>query len=203
MNTEIIGIFVTFLVAVGGEFLKIGDTKPTKVDVRIIAATNRNFEQEIKGGHFRADLYYRISVFEITLPTLRERVEDIALLAERFRKQFALEQGNTVKAIAPDAIDAMKRYAWPGNIRELRNAMERAIILCTTSTIQVSDLPYEVQQQDKPIQEGASTLDLASVEKEHIQKVLQHTGGNKTKTAELLGIALTTLYRKMAEYNIN
>ncbi|MCC9043477.1 sigma-54 dependent transcriptional regulator [Myroides sp. M-43] len=185
-----------------GEFLKIGDTKPTKVDVRIIAATNRNFEKEINEGHFREDLYYRISVFEINLPALRERIDDIALLAELFRKQFAAEQRSAVQAISTEALEAMKLYPWPGNIRELRNAMERAIILCMHTKLEVGDLPYEVQQKYKPTEDGLSALDLASVEKQHIQKVLQHTNGNKTKTAELLGIALTTLYRKMAEYGI-
>lgn len=186
-----------------GEFLKIGETRPTKVDVRIIAATNRNLEKEIKEGQFREDLYYRISVFEIYLPALRERIEDIPLLAERFRKQFAFEQGMSIQKITPEALEAMKLYQWPGNIRELRNALERAIILCTTASIDLCDLPYELQQQGTPLHEGSTALDLASVEKQHIQKVLAHTKGNKTKTAELLGIALTTLYRKMTEYAIN
>ncbi|MGL4585379.1 MAG: sigma-54 interaction domain-containing protein, partial [Flavobacterium sp.] len=185
-----------------GEFLKIGETKPTKVDVRIIAATNRDFEKEIKEGHFREDLYYRISVFEIGLPALRERIDDIPLLAERFRKQFTEEQRSIVTSISKETLEAMKLYSWPGNIRELRNAMERAIILCMNTSLQVEDMPYEVQQKYIPTGEKNTALDLATVEKLHIQKVLQHTNGNKTKTAELLGIALTTLYRKMTEYNI-
>ncbi|MDM1046457.1 sigma-54-dependent Fis family transcriptional regulator [Myroides sp. 1354] len=185
-----------------GEFLKIGETKPTKVDVRIIAATNRAFDTAIQAGLFREDLYYRLSVFEIHLPALKERKEDIPLLAERFRAQFATEQGSGVQSIAKEALEALQQYAWPGNIRALRNAMERAVILCTQSAIQLNDLPYEVQQQGIVTQEGSTALDLATVEKLHIQRVLQHTKGNKTKTAELLGIALTTLYRKMTEYEI-
>lgn len=185
-----------------GEFLKIGETKPTKVEVRIIAATNRDLEKEIKEGHFREDLYYRVSVFEISLPALRERVEDIPLLAMRFCKQFAAAQHSMVQTISNEALEAMKRYTWPGNIRELRNAMERAVILCTHTALQLEDLPYEVQQKSQTAGEGLVALDLATVEKLHIQKVLQHTKGNKTKTAELLGIALTTLYRKMTEYNL-
>lgn len=185
-----------------GEFLKIGETKPTKVEVRIIAATNRDLEKEIKEGNFREDLYYRISVFEISLPALRERVEDIPLLAMRFCNQFAAAQHSMVQTISSEALEAMKRYTWPGNIRELRNAMERAVILCTHTALQLDDLPYEVQQKSQTEGEGLSALDLATVEKLHIQKVLQHTKGNKTKTAELLGIALTTLYRKMTEYNL-
>lgn len=185
-----------------GEFLKIGDTKPTKVDVRIIAATNRDFEKEIKEGHFREDLFYRISVFQIHLPALKERIDDIPLLAERFRKQFVAEQRSAVMSISIEALEAMKCYSWPGNIRELRNAMERAVILCVETALQLSDLPWEVQQKYTPSNGGTPGLDLASVEKQHIQKVLLHTNGNKTKTAELLGIALTTLYRKLTEYNI-
>lgn len=185
-----------------GEFLKIGETKPTKVDVRIIAATNRAFDTAIQAGLFREDLYYRLSVFEIHLPALKERKEDIPLLAERFRAQFATEQGSGVQSIAKEALEALQQYAWPGNIRALRNAMERAVILCTQPAIQLNDLPYEVQQQGIVTQEGSTALDLATVEKLHIQRVLQHTKGNKTKTAELLGIALTTLYRKMTEYEI-
>ena len=185
-----------------GEFLKIGETKLTKVDVRIIAATNRDFESTIKQGLFREDLYYRLSVFEIHLPALRDRVGDIPVLAERFRAQFALEQASGVQTVSPAALDALSYYAWPGNIRELRNAMERATILCTQTAIQVSDLPYEIQKQYTPSAVASLALDLATVEKQHIQRVLQHTKGNKTKTAELLGIALTTLYRKMTEYNI-
>ena len=185
-----------------GEFLKIGETKPTKVEVRIIAATNRDLEKEIKEGNFREDLYYRISVFEISLPALRERVEDIPLLAMRFCNQFAAAQHSMVQTISNEALEAMKRYTWPGNIRELRNAMERAVILCTHTALQLEDLPYEVQQKSQTEGEGLAALDLATVEKLHIQKVLQHTKGNKTKTAELLGIALTTLYRKMTEYNL-
>ena len=182
--------------------MKIGETKLTKVDVRIIAATNRDFESTIKQGLFREDLYYRLSVFEIHLPALRDRVGDIPVLAERFRAQFALEQASGVQTVSPAALDALSYYAWPGNIRELRNAMERATILCTQTAIQVSDLPYEIQKQYTPSAVASLALDLATVEKQHIQRVLQHTKGNKTKTAELLGIALTTLYRKMTEYNI-
>ncbi|MBB1137927.1 sigma-54 dependent transcriptional regulator [Myroides sp. WP-1] len=185
-----------------GEFLKVGDTKPTKVDVRIIAATNRAFDVVIKEGLFREDLYYRLSVFEIHLPPLRERIEDIPLLAERFRSFFTQEQSNGVQSIAKEALDALKHYAWPGNSRELRNAIERASILCTQTEIQLADLPYEIQQQGATAPNGNTALDLATVEKLHIQRVLQHTKGNKTKTAELLGIALTTLYRKMTEYHI-
>ena len=186
-----------------GTFFKIGETKPTQVNVRIIAATNRNFDKEIKAGHFREDLYYRISVFEIRLPALRERMEDIPVLAEHFRAQFAATSLNPVQSIARETLACMQHYSWPGNIRELRNTMERALILCTGVSLQVEDLPGEVQQKSEQTRQETTALDLASIEKQHIQKVLEYTKGNKTKTAELLGIALTTLYRKMADYNLN
>lgn len=186
-----------------GEFIKIGETKPTRVDVRIIAATNKNFDQAIQAGQFREDLYYRLSVFEIHLPPLRDRIADLPFLAERFIHQFAVKQKTTGVKLTPEALTAMQRYAWPGNIRELRNAMERAVILCLDHTITIRDLPYEVQQiYTEASAAGTTALDLATVEKHHIQHVLAYTQGNKTKAAELLGIAVTTLYRKMTEYEI-
>lgn len=186
-----------------GEFLKIGETKPTKVDVRIIAATNRDFEKEIRVGQFREDLFYRISVFQIHLPALKERREDISALEQVFRARFAVQLGKDIPTIAPEAFEALQQYNWPGNIRELRNTIERAIILCDDKSIKLGDLPFEIQKAIGTHPDESQALDLASVEKHHIQKVLQHTKGNKTKTAELLGIALTTLYRKLTEYNIN
>lgn len=185
-----------------GEFLKIGDSKPTKVDVRIIAATNRSFEKEIALGNFREDLFYRISVFQIELPPLRERMVDVVLLANEFLTIFSTQLNKKINSINTDVIEILQFHEWPGNIRELKNVMERAVILANFETITLDDLPFELQQA-KPM-EGKilSAFELASAEKLHIQKVLQYTNGNKTKTAELLGIALTTLYRKLAEYQL-
>lgn len=186
-----------------GEFLKIGDTKPTKVNVRIIAATNRSFEKEIALGNFREDLFYRISVFQIELPALRNRMIDIPLLVDYFIGVFSSQSNAGRIGISAEANEALQMHEWPGNIRELKNVIERALILANTKLIELNDLPFEFQQMKSKQGKSLSAFELASAEKLHIQKVLQYTNGNKTKTAELLGIALTTLYRKLAEYEIN
>jgi DNA-binding NtrC family response regulator len=179
-----------------GEFIKLGDIKTTRVNVRIIAATNRDLKKSIETGEFREDLYYRLNVFAIQLPSLRQRTEDIPELAEYFLSLYDPEK--KIK-IGKEATKLLQSYIWKGNIRELRNVLERACILTETEEILPEHLPYEIQKQDKTISEN---LSLASVEKKHIQKVLEYTKGNKTKTAEYLGIGLTTLYRKMDEYQI-
>lgn len=186
-----------------GEFLKVGDSKPTRVDVRLIAATNRDLQAEIQNGHFREDLYYRISVFEIRLPSLRERKADVALLAQHFLRLFAHKTNKKINRINGDCLHALELHAWKGNIRELKNVVERAVILCEGNTLSLQDLPHDFQHLTQPTPSPLSAFSLASVEKLHIQKVLNHTNGNKTKTAELLGIALTTLYRKLEEYKLN
>lgn len=182
-----------------GEFIKVGDEKTSKVNVRIIAATNRNLKKEIEQGHFREDLYYRLNVFSIQLPPLRERVEDIPVLAKHFLSLFASRENKTDLSVSKEALQLMQRYSWNGNIRELRNVMERAVILSDGNKILPEHLPYEIQKQSNS---STDSLTLSSVEKTHIEKVLQYTKRNKTKTAELLGIGLTTLYRKIEEYHI-
>jgi DNA-binding NtrC family response regulator len=182
-----------------GEFIKLGDAKTTKVDVRIIAATNRDLAKAIEAGEFREDLYYRLNVFSIQLPPLRERSEDIAGLAEYFLSYYSQKEKTQAIKIGKEALALLKQHVWKGNIRELRNVLERAIILTEGSEILPEHLPYEIQKQDQTV---SNELSLASVEKNHIQKVLQYTKGNKTKAAEYLSIGLTTLYRKMDEYHI-
>jgi two-component system NtrC family response regulator len=186
-----------------GEFLRVGETKPTKVNVRIIAATNRNLQKEIEQGHFREDLFYRISVFQIELPALRERVLDIEPLSQYFLQLFALRTNKKIRSVSPECIEALKRHQWNGNIRELKNVIERAVILCDDS-VELEHLPIEIQKAAGSGAQGRtlSAFDLASAEKIHIQKVLNYTNGNKTKTAELLNIALTTLYRKISEFGL-
>jgi len=189
-----------------GEFLKVGDNKPTKINVRIIAATNRDLQTEIENGNFREDLYYRINIFNIQLPPLRERVVDIEELAKYFLVKFSQKAGKKMIAISPDYVEALKQHSWKGNIRELRNIIERSLILSDNEELKVESLPSEFQSPSssnsqfstKPL----SAFELASAEKIHIQKVLNYANGNKTKTAELLGIALTTLYRKIEEYQL-
>ena len=187
-----------------GEFLKVGETKPTKVNVRLIAATNRDLQEEIKKGTFREDLFYRISVFQIQLPSLGERVTDVELLANHFMAIYSAKTNKKIKSISPDAVEAMKRHSWHGNIRELKNALERAVILTRGDQIELDALPIEVQRhtERENKHQQLSAFELASAEKLHIQKVLNYTNGNKTKTSELLGIALTTLYRKLSEFGI-
>ena len=181
-----------------GEFIKLGDTKTSKVDVRIIAATNKDLKKSIEENLFREDLYYRLNVLSITLPPLRERKEDIILLAQYFAGYFGAKDDKTI-SINSDAKELLQKFEWKGNIRELKNVMERAVILTDTNEITPTQLPYEIQKQADAT---ANTLSLASVEKLHIEKVLLHFHNNKTKAAEALGIGLTTLYRKMEEYGI-
>lgn len=185
-----------------GEFLKVGDSKTTKVNVRIIAATNRNLQTEITKGTFREDLFYRISVFSISLPPLRERVVDIEELAAYFLAQYAAKTGKKNMRLSKHYLEALKQHTWKGNIRELKNVIERSVILTEGSEVQVNSLPSELQQTENKEAKVFSAFDLAGAEKIHIQKVLNYTNGNKTETARLLNIALTTLYRKLEEYKI-
>ena len=183
-----------------GEFVKVGDTKTTRVDVRIISATNRNLKEEIANGRFREDLYFRLSVFRIELPPLRQRREDILTLAQHFAERFSKQIGCPVPALSPDAKNLFLSYPWPGNVREMMNTMEHALIVCD-SEVTREDLPIDMLSDESSTQVDDS-LDLKSVERNHIIKVLHHTHGNKTETARLLKIGLTTLYRKIEEYGI-
>lgn len=186
-----------------GEFIRIGETKPTKVNVRIIAATHRNLQKEIEQGHFREDLFYRISTFQIQLPPLRERVVDIDAFVNHFVHTLSIKANKKIKTISSDFYEALKQHQWKGNIRELKNVIERSIILCNDE-LYIEHLPAELQSANniKAKNKTLSAFELASAEKLHIQKVLNYTNSNKTKTAELLGIALTTLYRKLADYGL-
>jgi two-component system, NtrC family, response regulator len=181
-----------------GEFIKLGDVKTTKVNVRVIAATHRDLSKMVEDGTFREDLYYRLNVFTISLPALREHTADIPALANHFLAYYAAKENRPVLHIQKEALQLLQRHSWKGNIRELRNVLERATIMAEGDTILAEHLPFDIQKQDK----SSSSLTLASVEKDHIQKVLRYTNGNKTKTAVLLGIGLTTLYRKMEEYGL-
>lgn len=187
-----------------GEFIRIGETKTTKVNIRIIAATNRSLSREIEQGHFREDLFYRISLFQIHLPPLRERVVDIEPLAQYYLFTITGKVNKRIKQISPAYLEVLKQHQWKGNIRELKNVIERSIILCDGEELQTDDLPSTLQQIAPSIKNGKqlSAFDLASAEKLHIQKVLNYTNGNKTETAKLLNIALTTLYRKLSEYKL-
>ena len=184
-----------------GEFVKVGDTKTTRVDVRILSATNRNLKEEIANGRFREDLYFRLSVFRILLPPLRQRREDILLLAQHFIGLYARQIGRTAPSLSTEAKNIFLAYQWPGNVREMMNAIEHGLIVCD-SEITPGDLPIDMLTRETS-SESNDSLDLKSVERNHIVKVLKFTNGNKTETARLLKIGLTTLYRKIEEFGIN
>ncbi len=185
------------------EFLRVGDTKPTKTDVRVIAATNRGLEQESHAGNFRLDLYYRLSVFSIELPPLRDRRDDIPDLAIQFARQAATKIGKRDIRLNPAFVQKLQQHPWKGNIRELKNVIERAVILADTrpdgtTELLPDTLPFDLQTTSF----DNTALDLATIENHHIRRVIHHTNGHKPEAAKLLGIGLTTLYRKMAEYGI-
>ncbi|MDP9081133.1 MAG: sigma-54 dependent transcriptional regulator [Bacteroidota bacterium] len=184
-------------------FLKIGDTKPTQVNVRILAATNRNLQAEVNKEGFRSDLYYRLSVFQITLPALRDRKKDIKLLAEYFMSYFGAKVKKQFAGLSDKMVEKLEAYNWPGNIRELKNIIERAVILADDNVLDESLLPYEMQAaQATQLGNTASSFDLAFVEKMHIQRVLTHTHGNRAEAARLLNIGIATLYRKLKDYGL-
>ena len=186
-----------------GEYIKIGDTKPTRVNVRIIAATNRNLQEEIKGGRFREDLFYRLSVFQVHLPALRERAGDISILAAAFAKSFSEKLSYSISEMTPAFLEALEKQPWKGNIRELRNVIERSLIVCEGGRLDVCDLPLEIQNTHYECSDDSvGSFELVAMERRHIARVLEYTKGNKTEAARLLKIGLTTLYRKIEEYKI-
>jgi DNA-binding NtrC family response regulator len=182
-----------------GEFIKVGDTKTQKINARIIAATNRSLEKEISKGNFRQDLFYRLSVFTITLPSLNERKEDIKPLAEFYLKEYAVKTSRKITGIAPDLLKKLESYNWKGNIRELKNMIERAVIL-SDGDVLTADLM--TVGNDTGTEVSSNVFEMAAMEKIHIKKILQYTHGNKTEAARLMNIGLTTLYRKMEEYKL-
>lgn len=187
-----------------GEYIKIGDTKPTRVNVRVVAATNRNLPEEITAGRFREDLFYRLSVFQIHLPPLRERAGDVRILAKAFVKDFSVRLARPVTEITPAFLEALEQQPWKGNIRELRNVIERSLIVCESERLDVADLPLDIQNTHYKQSDETTpgSFELSAMERRHIARVLEYTKGNKTEAARLLKIGLTTLYRKIEEYGI-
>ncbi len=183
----------------------VGGTRSIGVDVRIIAATNKNLALAIEEGSFRQDLYYRLNVIELHVPPLRERIEDIPLLAEHFIRQFAEEKKVPVKTLSPEVMDLLKMYNWPGNVRELQNLMERLMIMVRNQTVMVSDIPYPINRSgsdgDKEhplrLKEAREAFELS-----HMMKVIRISGFNMSRSAELLGIERSHLYRKLKQYGI-
>lgn len=181
-----------------GLFYRLGGTQPVKADVRIIAATNRNLEEMISEGRFRSDLYYRLNVVTISIPPLRERIEDIAELVYRFLREYASQYGQTVPLIEPEAMAALVNYSWPGNVRELRNVLEGVVILAEDQVISKDDLPRSIFS-DRPRDSNTGNLIQAkeAAEREMIMKALSEAGGNKSTVARKLGISRATLYNKL------
>lgn len=187
------------------EFEPLGSTKTIHVDIRLIAATNKELEVEVKEGRFREDLFYRLNVVPIRLPPLRERKEDIPLLAEHFFKVYQEKNKRSIKGFLPKTVDTLMRYDWPGNIRELENVIERAVLLCRSEYISPIDLPPPLQETQGVEQLRVSIspgMTLEEVEREVIVQTLQETEGNRTQTAQILGISRKTLQNKLKEYGL-
>jgi DNA-binding NtrC family response regulator len=187
------------------EVIPVGATEAIPVDARLIAATNRDLDEDIKTGRFRSDLYYRLNVIAIHLPPLRQRRDDIPLLAEHFLHRIATMRKEPVKRLRPEALEALQEYQWPGNVRELENALERAVILSTGDFIAADGLPHRVtERKAEPLVSGRTPANptLEAVERAYIMWVLQSEGGNKSRTAEVLGIDPSTLYRKLSRYGV-
>jgi two-component system, NtrC family, response regulator len=184
------------------EYIPVGDTTSKKSNFRLIAATNRDLKTESDEHRFRSDLYFRLNIFEIKLPPLRERIKDIAPLTYYFVKQFSEKTNKKTLEVSDDFLQKLENYSWPGNIRELKNIIERSVILSNDIILTSDVLPYEMQHQPEKASKTMSAFSMQSIEKLHIQKVLNYTKGNKAETARLLEIGIATLYRKLEEYSL-
>jgi two-component system response regulator HydG len=189
-----------------GEVQRLGSDKSIRVDVRVIAATNRDLEAEVRAGAFREDLYYRINVIALRVPALRERPEDIPLLARHFLTGFAARNRKTFRGFSPRAMDLMLHYAWPGNVRELENAVERAVILAPGELVTEEDLPASLRGVEKTPQSDGGAANggqsLEDVEREAIVRTLEQVGHNKSEAARVLGVTRVTLRSKMKKFGL-
>ena len=187
------------------EVIPVGATEAIPIDTRLIAATNRKLDDEIARGNFRSDLYYRLNVISIEIPPLRDRRDDILVLAESFLTEIAGKRGEEVKRLSPEAAEQLQEYSWPGNVRELENAIERAVILASSGTIMPAALPDKVRaRKSEPLmaERVAPNPSLEAIERAYIMWVLGSEGGNKSKAAETLGIDPSTLYRKLTRFGV-
>lgn len=186
------------------EFERVGGSQPLSIDTRIVAATNRDLKQEIADGNFREDLYYRLNVVNIHIPPLRERKDDVQILASSFLKEFSEENGKQIEGIDNKAAMALYNYSWPGNIRELRNCIESAVVMCRGHFIQIQDLPPDISasaDDESSIRIPMGTT-MAEAEKLIIRSTLNYTQGNKSRCAEVLGIGRKTLHRKIHDFGM-
>jgi DNA-binding NtrC family response regulator len=184
----------------------LGSTKTLKADFRLVAATNRDLRAVLENGNLRQDFYYRLNTFQISIPSLRDRQEEIPVLAHRFIARFAAREGLAAPEIEPEAMERLMTYPWPGNIRELQNAMEYAVIVAKRNRIGLSELPTELRSANADTathnSNGSGEWRLEEQERRTIVRVLEETRGNKKRAAELLGIQRATLYAKLARYGI-
>lgn len=183
-----------------GAYYRVGDSCQQTANVRFVLATNRDLAQEAAEGRFRSDLYYRIAIFTITLPALRTRVKDIPLLATHFLKVLSAKMARAIRNVQPEAMMALEAHSWPGNIRELKNVIERAVILEDGDELSIQNLPFELQHGTR--RDAGPAHSLAAVEEQHIRRIVALTKGNKAEAARLLGIGIATLYRKLEEYGL-
>ncbi len=187
------------------EFERVGGTQTIHVDVRVIAATNKNLAECVEGGTFRQDLFYRLNVIQINIPPLRERTEDIPLLIDAFLREFCKENNKPLLKVSPRTMTLLQQFHWPGNVRQLRNVIEGMVVMATGKELTPENLPEEIRQhtEEEQFVKLKAGLSLAEAEKELIRSTLIATGGNKAKTARILGLGRKTLYRKIQEYGIN
>jgi Nif-specific regulatory protein len=188
-----------------GELRRLGDTRDRHVNIRVVAATNRDIQEAIEKGKFRADLYYRLNVLHINLPPLRERPGDIEVLASHFLKEFSNKCAKPELQFSSEAREAILDYHWPGNVRQLKNVIERMVVMSSSQVLGLEDVPPEIRREPPPSGAGAAAgplVPLAELERQHILRVLQHTGGNKKETASILGIDRSTLYARLKTYGI-
>jgi DNA-binding NtrC family response regulator len=187
-----------------GNFYRVGGNIPISVDVRVLSATNKKLDEEVAEGRFREDLYYRLNVVQINMPTLRERAEDIPLLAEHFLSVFKEETINPHLVISKDAMDKMIQYNWPGNIRELRNAIERAVVMGNGQEIVPEDLPINTTKKNYPGLQIGLTLEeaLNHFKKEFIILNLKHTNGNRSQASKIMDIQRTYLSRLISKFDL-
>lgn len=185
-----------------GEYERVGGTQTLQADVRILAATNRNIQEEVAAGRFREDLYYRLNVIQLRVPALRERPEDIPLLAAHFLAHYAAKNRKEIRGLTPETLDILSAYRWPGNVRELENAIERAVVLSRKDLVEPDQLPPAVRQGKggRPQLTFTVGTPIKLVERRMIEETLRHTDGDKTLTANLLGITARTIYRREAEW---
>jgi len=188
-------------------FEPVGSSSPLSVDVRVIAATNKDLDEEMEKGNFRQDLFYRLNVIPFHVPPLRERVEDVLVLTEYFIQEFSRRYGRNPKEVSPEAMELLKQYSWPGNVRELKNLVERLVIMTQATRVEVRHLPWVVLKDNLPVEDPAEARSLSEArqafDRDYILKKLEENGGNISRTADALGIERSHLYRKLKSLKIN